>query len=244
MSTPFDLREFTYAHDGLALKGQLAVPDGPGPHPAVLVMHSALGLGELVCQRALDLAAMGYVALATDMYGLGRREPDFEAHTAQHHALQADHPRLRARVAASFEAVRALPDVDPRRIGAIGYCFGGQCVLELARSGAQVAAVVSFHGLLKTQAPARAGATGAKILAITGAHDPYAPAEDVDAFQKEMAAAGADWQLTVYGQGWHSFTDPEIDAKFDIPGVRYDRVLDRLSWDQAVAFLDAALGGG
>jgi dienelactone hydrolase len=233
------LRQFDYEHDGLLLKGQIAVPEGPGPHPAVLVMHDALGLGEHVCRRARDLAGAGYVALATDMYGLGVRPPDPTEHGAHFAALQAEPAKLRGRVLAGYEAVRRLPQVDPARISAIGYCFGGQCVLELARSGAPAVSVVSFHGLLTTRLPAQPGAVKAKVLAITGALDPYAPAADVETFQKEMTEAGGDWQMTVYGRGWHAFTDPDVDPK--IPGVKYDPLLARLSWSQATAFLEATL---
>jgi len=132
--------------------------------------------------------------------------------------------------------------VDAARVGGVGFCFGGQCVLELARSGAPASAVVSFHGLLHTSQPARAGEVKAKVLVLTGARDPYVPAEAVAALQREFSEAGADWQLTVYGEGWHAFTDPN-PKKAEVPGVRYDPVLDRLSWAQATAFLAATLQG-
>jgi dienelactone hydrolase len=235
------LRQYDYEHDGLLLKGQLAAPDGPGPHPAVLIMHDALGLGDLVCRRAAELAGAGYVALAADMYGLGKRPAEPTEHGVHFAALQAEPENLRARVLASYEALRSLPQVDPARISAIGYCFGGQCVLELARSGAEVASVVSFHGLLTTKLPAQPGQVKAKVLSITGALDPYAPVADVETFQKEMTDAGGDWQMTLYGLGWHAFTDPDVSP--DIPGVRYDPLLDRLSWSQATAFLEATLAG-
>ncbi len=163
-----DLLPVECEHDGIALRGLMAVPLGKGPFPAVLVMHSALGLGDQVRRRARDLAELGYVALATDVYGVGgqeRSDPGSgkggELSRAdggpRFLALQEDPVELRARVRAGFDAVASLPDVDAGRIGAIGYCFGGQCVLELARSGAPVAAVVSFHGLLRTRHPAEEG---------------------------------------------------------------------------------------
>jgi dienelactone hydrolase len=99
--------------------------------------------------------------------------------------------------------------------------------------------VVSFHGLLTTQLPATRGAVKAKVLALTGAHDPYAPPEDVEVFREEMTAAGADWHLTVYGEGWHAFTDPSAAEMSNVPGVRHDPLLEALSWAQATAFLDA-----
>jgi dienelactone hydrolase len=191
-----ELTRFDYSHDGLEMRGQLALPPGPGPHPGVLVMHDGQGVGDFVRERARSLARSGYAALATDMFGGGRRFSDPAQSTPFVIALRQDGARLRARVAASFEAFSALPQVDASRIGAIGFCFGGQCVLELARSGAAARAVVSLHGTLSTHAPALPGVVQAKVLALTGARDPFAPAADVEAFRNEMEAAGADWQLT------------------------------------------------
>ena len=200
-------------------------------------MHSALGPCELARRRATDLAALGYLAVATDMYGQGR---GLSKEESGRHFLDLinDPARLRARVVATFDAVRTLGDVDGTRVGAIGFCFGGQCALELARSGASVRSVVSFHGLLRTTAPAEPGLVTAKLLSISGAKDPYVPAEDVHTFQQEMTDAGADWQVTVYGEGAHSFTSPDI-ADADVPGTGYDPLLDQLSWAQATTFLAA-----
>jgi dienelactone hydrolase len=232
-------RDFHYDHDGLGLIGQIAFPDGPGPHPAVLVMHSAIGMDRLVQRRAKDLAALGYVALATDMYGAGRDGPALDAYPALFTALQEKPEQLRARVIAGHDALKAQPGIDPDRISAIGYCFGGQCVIELARSGAGIRAAISFHGLLTAKNPAKAGAVKAKLLSMSGANDPYVPAADVAGFQREMTEAGADWQVTVYGEGYHAFTEPDIKDRSGIPGLRYDPFLDRLSWLQATAFLEA-----
>lgn len=234
------LTTFDYEHDGVALRGELATPAGPGPHPGVLVMHDAHGLGAVVRERAERLAQAGYVALATDMYGGGRLFTKSEDAGAPFMELQENPALLRGRILAGLEALKALPQVDKARLGAIGFCFGGQCVLELARSGAAVKGVVSFHGLLKTRLPAQAGAVKAKVLVLTGARDPYAPLDDVAGFQDEMIAAGADWQVTTYGEAWHAFTDPLAETK-GVPGVRYDAFVDRLSWAQATAFLEAVL---
>ena len=234
-----DTSEFTYDHDGVMLTGRIARPDGAGPRPGVLVMHSALGPADQIERRARDLAALGYVALAADMYGGGPAGPALD-YTALFMALQDDPGKLRARVVATLAALAALPEVDAGRMGAIGFCFGGQCVLELARSGADIRAAVSFHGLLRTAAPAATGAVRARVLVITGAKDPYAPGEDAATFREEMTAAGADWQLTMYGEGFHAFTAPDI-GQHGVPGTRYDPLLDRLSWAQATAFLAATL---
>ena len=237
-----DMHTFEYSHDGIAFKGQLAMPPGPGPHPGVMVMPDGQGVGEFVRNRARALAAVGYAALATDMYGEGKQFEDPAESTPAVLALRKDGARLRDRVVVSFEKFRTAPRIDGRRIGAIGYCFGGQCVLELARSGAEAKAVVSFHGTLSSQLPAAQGAVKARILALSGALDPYAPRKDVEAFQMEMTAAQADWQMTIYGGGRHGFTDPVADRMRDrVPGVGYDPLLDKLSWAQALAFLDAAM---
>ncbi|CAN7258828.1 dienelactone hydrolase family protein [Phenylobacterium sp. LjRoot219] len=235
-----ELRALDYEHEGVLLKGELALPAGPGPHPAVLVMHDAHGLGDHVRRRALALADLGYAALATDMYGGGKLFTGQTEVGPFFLDLQENPQRLRGRVLAAFEALRARPEVDQARMGAIGFCFGGQCVLELARSGAAARGVVSFHGLLHTSLPARAGEVKAKVLVLTGGRDPYAPADAVAGLQRELTEAGVDWQLTVYGEGWHAFTDPNPE-KASVPGVRYDPLIDKLSWAQATAFLDATL---
>lgn len=232
------LHEFGYDHDGLRLNGHLASPDGPGPHPAVLVLHSALGIDDDACRRAADLAALGYVALAADMYGKGR-DLDREQMGRSFVELQTDPGLLRARVVAAFDVVRAVAGVDPARVSALGFCFGGQCALELARSGAAIRAAVSFHGLLRTANPACSGEVTAKVLSISGAKDPFVPAEDVAVFQREMADADVDWQMTVYGQGYHAFAMSDI-AAHGVDGAVYDPFLDHLSWAQATAFLAAA----
>jgi dienelactone hydrolase len=234
-------QDFAYEHDGLPLIGQIARPSGQGTHPAVLVMHSALGIDDLACRRAGDLAALGYVALATDMYGAGRQLTKEEA--GKHFLGLLENPDLlRARLVATFNAIRDLDQVDSTRVAAIGFCFGGQCALELARSAAEVLSVVSFHGLLRTASPAQRGAVTAKVLSITGVKDPYVPVEDLEAFQREMTDAEVDWQMTVYGEGLHAFTMPDI-AEQQVPGTAYDPLLDHLSWAQATTFLAATLRG-
>jgi dienelactone hydrolase len=203
-------------------------------------MHDALGLGEVRCGHARRLAQAGYLVLASDMYGEGRHSPDPAKASEPFRALQQTPERLRARALAGLAALRSAPQVDQGRIGAVGFCFGGQCVLEVARSGADVRGVVSFHGLLKTAFPARTGEMKAKVLVLTGAKDPFAPPEDVNAFQAEMAEAGADWQLTVYGEGRHAFTDPTADSR-SVAGLRYDPQIASLAWAQAIAFLNSVV---
>jgi dienelactone hydrolase len=238
------MRTVEHIHDGTGFKSRLAVPPGPGPHPGVMVMHDGRGVGPFVCDRAERLAGEGYAALAVDMHGDGAFFATGDEGSKRVMALMAEGARLRARVVAAFEAFRGLDEVDAGRIGAIGFCFGGRCVLELARSGSDAKAVASFHGTLNTHLPAAPGAVCARVLALHGALDPFAPRPAVDAFQQEMAAAGADWQMTIYGGAYHGFTDPISDEMRQVmAGVGYDAVVDRLSWSQALAFLDAALRG-
>jgi dienelactone hydrolase len=234
------LRAVTCTHAGAILAGQIAAPNTPGPHPAVMVMHNAHGLGEHMRKTAQRLAQCGYVALATDMFGGGMYHNDPKSAGTSIAPLWKDLELLRSRVIAWCEVLKTRPEVDPERVGAIGYCFGGQCVLELARSGADVKAVVSYHGILTTSMPAMAGAVKALVAVYTGAKDPYAPREHVDALRDEMIGAGARWQITVFGEAYHAFTDQDAAAAA-LSGVAYDPLADRVSWAGTEALLDALL---
>lgn len=229
-----------FDHLGLALQGYLALPEGPGPHPAVLVMHNLHGLGETPRRAARKLAEAGYVALASDMLGGARYSTDSVKTGEAAMPLLNDPALVRARTTAWFEWLRARPEVAPARMAVIGYCFGGQCVLELARSGADVKLVVSYHGTLKTTKPAQPGSVKAEAVIYTGGKDPYAPPEDVAALRDEMVAAGARWQITVFGEGYHSFTDPAA-GDTDYPGLAYDPFLEKLSWAGTEVLLESLL---
>jgi dienelactone hydrolase len=230
-----------FHHDGVELVGQIAVPEKPGPHPAVMVMPTALGIGELMRERVQRLAQLGYVAVATDMYGGGvdyRTDPKSGGTSMLE--LLTPPQRLRARAVAWYEQLKARSEVDPRSVAAIGFCFGGQCVLELARSGADVKAIVSYHGLLSTSMPAAPGAVHGQVAIYTGGKDPYAPAEHVMALREEMAAAGARFQITVFSGACHGFTDPDAGA-LRRDGVAYDLIADRVSWAGTLALLEATI---
>ncbi len=237
--TVAELEPMICVHDGVTLKGLVAVPQGAGPFPAVLVMHSALGLRHLVSQIADKLADLGYLAIATDMYGQDADISAPEAAGAHYAALLQKPEVLRARTAAWFDAAAARGDVDAARIAAIGYCFGGQCVLELARSGRDVKAAVSYHGLLTTYAPAEAGQIKGEVAVWCGACDPFGPPEQTVAFRAEMVAAGAHWQITEFGDVAHGFTDPAAEG--GMPGIEYNLIADKVSWGGTLALLGIVL---
>lgn len=226
-------------HGGTLLNGELFLPKGSGTHPGVLVMHNALGLGVQVREVAAELAERGFAALVTDMFG-AELDGDPAKAGAYFAALQAQPDLLRSRVVAWHDRLAALDDVDAGRTAAIGYCFGGFCVLELARSSAEVKAIVSFHGLLTTSLPATPGAIRGEVAAWCGGQDPYVPSDHIEAFRAEMATADASSQITVFANAAHGFTDRDA-AALGRPGVAYDALADRVSWAGTLAMLDSVL---
>lgn len=229
-----------YSEGGEELRGLLERPERPNGR-AILVVHEANGIGDNVKRRARMLAELGYVAFVPDLYGGGLAYEGAEA-VERMDRLRGDAQAFRSRVKAGLDRLLQVGGAGPARVAAIGYCFGGLAVLELARSGADVAAVVSFHGLLRSDLSARRDEVRARVLACTGAKDPLVPLEDVTEFQREMDAAGADWQLIVYGKALHSFTNPNVKGMGD-PRMDYDPSADRQSWAAALAFLDEAFAG-
>lgn len=231
---------FVY-HDGsLELIGELHRPGTPNGK-AMLVVHEADGIGGNVQRRCAMLTELGYLAFAADMHGGGKVLSSGEIAPAMDMFLN-DRALLRRRVTAAYDALRAVAGLPGNAVAAFGYCFGGATVLELARSGAALAGVVSFHGLLTAPVPAPPGQITARVLACTGARDPLVPPEDVAAFQAEMTAAEADWQLLIYGRAMHSFTNPAVDSLGD-PRMAYDRVSDEASWHAAMLFLEQCFAG-
>jgi dienelactone hydrolase len=216
----------------------LARPEIPGPRPAVLVCHAYRGRDAFAEGKARDLAGLGYVGAAIDLYGVGRRGTDRASSQALMTELVSDPPRLRRRLAAAYAAVRALPGVDPERTGAIGFCLGGMCALLLARMGLPLRAVVSFHGLLKI-GPGLDERVRARLLVLHGQDDPMVPPADVGAFAAEMKRIGADWQLHAYPGVMHAFTNPQANDPGS--GTVYDADADRRSWSEMTRFLAEAL---
>lgn len=235
-----DLTPVELDHAGAHLIGQAALPEGSGPHPAVLVMHNALGIGDHVRGVAGKLSALGYVAVATDMYGGGAPAGDHAANGAEFERIMKDPALLRERVAAWFDRVSAMPEVDASRVAAIGFCFGGTCVLELARSGAAAKAVVSYHGILTSHAPMQPDAFAGEVAAFCGAKDPYAPLDHIEGLRAEMASAGVRHTITTFGEAQHGFTDPAADS-MGREGIAYNALAARLSWAATMELLALAL---
>ncbi|MBE0541059.1 MAG: dienelactone hydrolase family protein [Verrucomicrobia bacterium] len=225
-----------YKHGDVTLEGHLTYEDSfRGPRPGVLVVHQWKGLSDYEKQRSEMLARLGYVAFAVDIYGKGVRPQTVEAASAEASKYKNDRALLRARVTAGLEALRRHKLVDTKPIAAIGYCFGGTTVIELARSGAEVSGVVSFHGALDSPKPEDGKNIKCKVLALHGADDPFVPDKDVAAFVAEMRGAKVDWQLVQYGGAVHSFTDWKADGS--IPGAKYDERADKRSWEDMKQFL-------
>lgn len=229
-----------YGDGTTTCKGFLAYDDSrPGPLPAVLISHAWGGREEVFNQKARDLARLGYAGFALDMYGNGRCGTSMEENGALMQPFIADRVLLARRINAAVTAAAALPQVDSRRIGAMGYCFGGLCVLDLARSGANVRGVVSVHGLLKPPGAAPAAKITAKILVLHGHDDPMVPVEDVVAFEREMTAADVDWQVHAYGRTMHAFTDPRANnAAF---GLMYNPDAERRAAASLLDFFEEVL---
>lgn len=225
-----------YRDGDTVLEGYLAYDAAvEGKRPGILIVHQWKGLGDYEKMRAKQLADLGYVAFALDMYGKGIRPKDREGAAEQALKYRGDRALMRSRANAGLEVLKNHPLVDPSRVAAIGYCFGGGAALELARSGADIAGVVSFHGNLDTPDPTDAKNIRAKILVLHGADDPHVPPEQMLAFEKEMRDAGVDWQLNAYGGAVHSFTDPGA-GNDPSTGSAYNEEADKRSWQAMKSF--------
>lgn len=229
-------RVVDYKQGDTELQGLIAWDDAiTGTRPGVLVVHEWWGHNEHARNAARKLAAAGYVAFALDMYGKGK----LATHPDDAMKFMTEATKDPAVVVARFDAALAElkkdPHVDGSRIGAIGYCFGGGVVLNMARNGAPLKAVATFHGALAPVIPAQKGAVKAKLLVQTGEADEMVPAAQVEAFKKEMADAGADLQVIVYPGAKHSFTNPDA-GKAGMPQLQYNAEADAKSWAEMIAF--------
>ena len=230
-----------YKDGDTTLEGFVAYDDAKsGPHPGVLVIHDWTGLQDYAKRRATMLAELGYVAFAADIYGKGVR-PVAQADCAKEAGkYKGDLPLLRRRVTLGYDQLLKRPGVDAQKTAAIGYCFGGTSVLELARSGSPVAGVVSFHGGLVTTMPAQEGAVKAKVLVCQGADDPFVKPPEQEAFKAEMEKAKVKLEFISYPDAVHSFTKPEAgDDKSK--GQAYNEAADKKSWADMKTFFKGVL---
>lgn len=231
--------EVQYKVGEQVFKGYIAYDDAKkDKRPGVLVVHEWWGHNEYARKRARMLAELGYTALAVDMYGDGKQahHPDDAGKFAGEVRQNMD--AAKARFVAAEDLLKKHASVDAQKIAAIGYCFGGGLVLEMARAGLDLKGVASFHGNLGTPAPAAKGKVKAKVFAANGAADPFVTPEEIDAFKKEMAAAGVDYKFVNYPGAKHSFTNPDADElgkKFNKPFV-YNAAADKQSWEEMQAF--------
>ena len=231
-----------YKDGDTVLEGFVAYDDTKaGRRPGVLVVHDWTGLGDYAKRRAKMLAELGYVALAADIYGKGVRPSDPADAAKEAGKYKADLPLLRRRVTLGFDELLKRPEVDAQKTAAIGYCFGGTTVLELARSGAPVKGVVSFHGGLGSSMPASEGSIKGTVLVCHGADDPYVKPAEQAAFKEEMAKAKVKYEFISYPGAVHSFTKPEA-GNDNSKGNAYNEPADRKSWADMQAFFKRIFG--
>jgi len=212
-----------------------------GGRPAIVLFPDARGIGDHAIDCAGRLAAHGYVTLVADLYGDGTRARDMAQAMELMNGLRSDAVRWRARALAALDALAGQDGVDRSGLAAVGYCFGGSTALELARSGAPLAAVVSFHGGLASPRPDDARNIKAKMLVCHGAADPLVPPAEVAAFEEHMSRTEVDWQLHAYGGVVHGFTNPEADEA-GVPALAYNAAADRRSWNAMLGLFEEVFG--
>lgn len=200
-----------YTSDGTTLIGYFySDPKIKGNAPAVLIFSDWLGVGDFAKERAKELVAQGYRAFVADIYGEGKTAANSDEAMEISTRFKSDRPLTRERAKAAFYTLQKQPGVDGKRIGSIGFCFGGMVGLELARAGVPVSATVSFHGTLNTPNPTMAKNITGEVLALHGADDPFVPVEELRAFEEEMRSANVTWELIEYGGAVHAFTNPAV----------------------------------
>ena len=236
-----DTREVEYRHDKALLSGFFALnKKQSGRRPAIIVCHAWSGRDQFSCDKAIEIAERGYVGFALDVYGKGVLGTSFDQKTKLMSPFLDDRSHLDQRLRVAYDALVEQPEVDKERIAAIGFCFGGLCVLDMVRSGVNVRGVVSFHGLLKGRPQSSVANTDSRILLLHGDGDPMVSFDDVGGLREELNTMGAPWQMHVYGKVKHAFTNPQAnDEKL---GTVYDAEADRHSHQLMWHFLDEVLG--
>lgn len=225
-----------YKQGDTTLEGVIVFDDAVKiKRPGVLIVHQWMGLSAYEKKRAEMLAQLGYVAFCADIYGKGVRPKDTSEAGPMAGKFKGDRALLRARVNAALDTFKKSELVDTKRIAAIGYCFGGTATIELARSGAELSGIVSFHGGLDSPTPSDGKNIKTKVLACHGADDPFVPAKDLAAFESEMRDNKVDWQLIAYGGAVHSFTQP-MAGNDNSKGAAYNQRADKRSWEDMKQF--------
>jgi dienelactone hydrolase len=225
-----------YEHNGVKFTGTIAYDNASeGKKPGILVVHDWMGHGPFSIGKAKDLAKLGYVGFAIDMYGTGVKPKNVQEASKLAGTIKSDRQLMRGRAQAALDVLKKHPRVDASKTAAIGFCFGGTTALELARSGTDISGVVSFHGGLETSTPATANIVKAKILALHGADDPFVPVKEVNDFQKEMQSAKCNWELVAYGNAVHSFTNQAAGTD-NSKGAAFNAQANARSWDAMKRF--------
>ena len=238
---PVQKRNVEYQHEDEVFEGTFAWnDDSDSPRPGVLIAHTVRGRTEFEEAKAIQLAEAGYPAMALDVYGRRHLGRDIEKCRELMGELQADRSLLQQRLLVALNALREQPQVDASRVAAIGFCFGGMCVLDIARTGEDIAGVVSFHGLFVPPANTEGNRITAKVLVLHGWDDPLAKPDEAVALAAELSAAGADWQMHAYGNVLHAFTNPAADASTGV--TVYNADADRRSWTAMHDFLSELFG--
>jgi len=228
------MRDVEYSHGGTVFEARMCWDDARGAAPAVAVAHAWGGRAEHECEAAEKLAGEGYVGFALDVYGRGVRGQSAEENMALMQPLLEDRALLQARLNAALDCAASQAEVDGSNMAAIGYCFGGLCVLDMARAGSPVKGVVSLHGLFNTPGNTGGNKISAKVLALHGWADPMVPPDTVIDLATEMTEAGADWQIHAYGHALHGFTH---EAPALSEGIGYSESADRRSWQSILNFM-------
>ena len=233
-------KDIAYEVDGTTMVGRLALPATGDRRAAVLIAHEGPGLDDHQRERAAHLAELGYVAFALDYHGGGQMIADRDAMLARLAMLSEDPERMRTIASAGLDVLVSQPAVDDARVAVIGYCFGGAVAMELARTGADLKAVIGFHPGLGTKRPEDSRNIKGKVLMCIGADDPLIPPDQRQAFEDEMRSAGVDWQVHLYGGAVHSFTHPWAE-RAQIPYIKYDEHADRRSWQAMLNLFSEAI---
>ena len=234
-------KEIKYRGDGVLLKGFCAYPDRGSHLPAVLIAPTWAGRDKFVCDKAIAMAKKGYFSFAIDIYGDAKVSSSKEESAALMNSLLEDKYALMTRLRTAYSVVKKIPRVDKLNISAIGFCFGGKCVLDMARSNMQLKAVISFHGLLDSTVNKEQN-IDTKILVLHGYNDPMVTPEQVNRFQQEMDRRKADWQLHTFGNTYHAFTNPSAnDFEF---GTVFNATSNKRAWKLAEDFLRDAFVSG